>query len=312
METDNMNSIHHDLVKVSAPDLGAETFKSVSLDGDWQLVHFPEGEQRVTSPEELRALNIPPIPARVPGNVELDLVRAGLLPEPFFADNIRGLRALETHEWWYQRSFFAPAAMEKMRWKLVFEGLDTQATVWLNGICLGEADNMLVEQSFDASAALRAGAENELVVRIGSALNAARRYDYDAQSMSWEHREEGLYIRKAPHCWGWDILPRAVSAGIWRPVFLQPVPDTAIEQLYFYTIQATPGQDVPEPYAVPSHAVLGVRFQFRTPQRDLDGFALHFHGVCGDHTFDYHWPAEFIAGGCAIPIPGARLWWPKG
>ncbi len=278
-----------------------------SLNGDWQLVHFPEGEHRVASPEELRALRLPAIPARVPGNVELDLARAGALPEPFYAGNIRQLRPLETHEWWYSRIFYVPAGADKERWALVFEGLDTLATVWLNGICLGEADNMLVEHSFDATAALRPGEENELVVRIGSALNAARRRDYDAVSMSWERREEGLYIRKAPHVWGWDILPRAVSAGIWRPVRLEPVPDTAIEQLYFYTIAAEPESSMLE-----SRAVIGVRFQFRTPRRDLDGFALRFHGECGNHTFDYQWPVEFLAGGCTIPVPGAQLWWPKG
>jgi beta-mannosidase len=57
---------------------------------------------------------------------------------------------------------------------------------------------------------------------------------------------------------------------------------------------------------------LGVRFQFRTDALALDGFTMRFHGVCGNHTFDFEWPAEFLADGCRIPVPGARLWWPKG
>ncbi len=87
-----------------------ETF---SLDGDWKLVHFPEeaypAEAAITAPADLKAMNLPAISACVPGNVELDLVRAGLLSEPFNADNIRRLRPLETHEWWYWRNFFMPA-----------------------------------------------------------------------------------------------------------------------------------------------------------------------------------------------------------
>ncbi len=283
--------------------------KSLSLNGDWTLVHFAEGDHTAASPEALQSLKLPEIQASVPGNVELDLVRAGQLPEPYYGANIRLLRPLETHEWWYRRTFRVPESWVKPGSVMVFEGLDTLATVWLNGVMIGQSDNMLIEQRFDAGDALRVGAENELVVRIASALNYARSLTYDASGMSWERREEGLYIRKAPHVWGWDILPRAVSAGIWRPVRLEETPETAIDQLYFYTISAEPGMSLDG-----GSAVLGVRFQFRTPERDLDGFSLRFHGKCGadGHTFDYEWPAEFIAGGCTIPIAGARLWWPKG
>ncbi len=209
------------------------SLNTLSLDGEWSLIHFPEGSHSVSSPAELKAAGLPAIPARVPGNVELDLVRAGELPEPFYAANIRRLRPLETHEWWYTRVFQAPESLGGLPWRLVFDGLDTLAAVWLNGACLGQADNMLVEHVFDATGALRPGEQNELVVRLGSALNAARAYAYDAGSMSWERREEGLFIRKASHVWGWDIMPRAVSAGIWRSVRLEPVPPAAIEQLYF-------------------------------------------------------------------------------
>ena len=48
------------------------------------------------------------IVAHVPGNVELDLQAAGILPEPFYADNIRKLRPYEFYEWWYTRDFDLP------------------------------------------------------------------------------------------------------------------------------------------------------------------------------------------------------------
>jgi beta-mannosidase len=283
---------------------------TLSLDGDWTLLHFPEGKHGNISPEQLETISVPVYPAQVPGNVELDLVRAGALPEPFYADNMRLLRPLEVHEWWYGRVFQAPESALGTRWALVFEGLDTLATVWLNGAKVGESDNMLVEQRFEVSGALRPGQENRLVVRLGSVLNQARRYSYDAASVGAEHRDEGLYIRKAPHVWGWDIMPRAVSAGIWRPVRLETIPDTMIEQLYFYT--ADINNDPRSAEGDQGDALLGVRFQFRTTETELDGFSLRFLGRCGDHTFEYEWPVEFIVGGCHIPLPGARLWWPKG
>jgi len=59
-------------------------------------------------------------------------------------------------------------------------------------------------------------------------LREAQQHQYDASVMSWERREEGVHIRKAPHVWGWDIMPRAVSAGIWRSARIQRFPENAI------------------------------------------------------------------------------------
>ncbi len=274
----------------------------ISLDGDWQLAFAPENQFHLEGPDALDAAGMETIPARVPGNVELDLVRAGLLPEPFYADHIRQLRALEFNEWWYTRDITLPEVdrPDSLGWDLIFAGLDTLATVWVNGVEVGQADNALIPHRFDVTGALRPGV-NRIVVRLGSSVNAARRFHYDASMMSWEHREEGLFVRKAPHVWGWDIMPRAVSASIWRSVWLETRPPTVIEQLYYWTVDANS-----------EGAVLGVRFQFRVDQPLLDGLSLRFDGQCGEHCFAYEWPVEFVAGGCRVSVPGARLWWPRG
>jgi beta-mannosidase len=293
----------------------------ISLDGDWQLAFFPEADSPVRGPDDLAAHAPQMIAAHVPGNVELDMQAAGIIPEPFYGSNIRRLREYEFHEWWYAREFelptppaplpateggdAAPLPSQGMGWgrgsyDLIFAGLDTLATIWLNGIEVGRAANALIEHRFDVTGALRPGA-NCIVVRLGSAVNAARRFSYDAASMSWEHREEGLFIRKAPHVWGWDIMPRAVSAGIWRSVWVEERPPVAVEQMYYWTVSINA-----------EGATLGVRFQIRTDAATTDGYWLRFRGVCESHTFAFDWPLEFIAGGCRIPVSDARLWWPKG
>ncbi len=208
---------------------------NLSLNGEWRLYHFAEGAFPGVRPVDLATLGLESIPAEVPGNVELDLHRAGQIADPFYAEHVHTLRGLETHEWWYCHTFVGPDEPAGARWTLVFEGVDPPATIWLNDVEIGQAHNALIAHRFDVTDLLRGGAENRLVVRIGSAVNAARRFRYDAADMSWEGREEGLHIRKAPHVWGWDIMPRAVSAGIWRSVRLeQELPD-AIEQLYLWT-----------------------------------------------------------------------------
>ena len=109
--------------------------KPLSLNGDWTLVHFAEGDHEAGGPEALQSLKLPEIQARVPGNVELDLVRAGALPEPYYADNIRlaapaGDARMVVHAHLPGPGICGNNALEC----LVFEGLDTLATVWLNGV----------------------------------------------------------------------------------------------------------------------------------------------------------------------------------
>jgi len=273
----------------------------ISLDGDWNLYFFPEDTRHLSGPGELAAAGLTSIPARVPGNVEIDLVKAGLLADPFAASHIFDLRPYEGYTWWYQKTFKLPENQNLHAWQLVFEGLDTLAEVWVNGQRVGSAENMLVPHCFALGDLLAWGQDNQISVRLRSVTRAAARETYEPQDMSWEGRWEGLRIRKAPHVWGWDIMPRAVSAGIWRPVYLQEIPADGFDWIYFWTRSAGP-----------NGAVLGARFQVHCASPDPDGLRMRFEGVCGEHTFQYDWPLEFTAGGCNIPIPGARLWWPRG
>ena len=273
---------------------------TISLDGDWELAYCPEVGSKITHPDDLMQVGLLRVPARVPGNVELDLLRAGQLPEPFFGTASHALRPLEYCEWWYAREFVVPDFGPGTPWRLVFEGLDTFATVWINGVEVGRAANMFIEHRFDVGDALRPG-PNRIVVRLGSALQQARRHRYDVGQISWERRDECQFVRKPAHAWGWDIMMRAVSAGMWRSVRLEQRPAAAIEQLYYWT-QAVRDDG----------AVLGVKFQFRTDSPTLEGFVLRFRGEGDGHTFECDWPVEFIAGHLPIHVPDARLWWPKG
>lgn len=273
----------------------------LSLNGKWKLTYFPEGDACPKNPKELFSLGQKSIRAEVPGNVELDLMQAGIIKDPFYGLNSKGLRQYEFYEWWYEREFAVPAEWRDRDFELVFHGLDTIATIWLNGEKLGETDNMLIRHRFDVSKHLKCGSSNHIVVRIGSTMNAARDYKYDPVAWSWERRNEVLWIRKAAHMYGWDIAPRMVSAGIWRPVEIVERPANAIESLYYWT------HDIGE-----SKATIGVYYQFKTDTPDLNGLSLRFRGACGDSIFEFEWPVEFVAGRTLIPINSPKLWWPKG
>ena len=275
--------------------------EKIDLNGQWKLTFFKDGSHTILHPDGLSTEQIPSIPAIVPGNVELDLVRAGIIPEPFYANNIRQLRPYEFYEYWYEKEFYFPEDAPTCPWVIVFAGLDTIASIWVNGSLAGKCANMLIEHRFDVSNVLLRGKTNHIAVQIKPSVVHAMQYSYDAGNLSWEFREEGGFIRKAPHMWGWDIMPRVVTAGIWRSVWLEPIPENAIDQAYFWT------DSIDE-----KGAVLGFRYQFHTTASIEKGLHLLIHGKCGDHEFHHKHPVEFIAGGCRIPVPGARLWFPRG
>jgi beta-mannosidase len=273
--------------------------KRINLDGEWQLYGFPFGQYVIDHPDDLTSLNLSPIKAQVPGNVELDLLNAGLIPEPFFGKNFQDLRAFETYEWWYIRKFGFKSEAGSDKFQLEMRGVDTYGTVWINGVLIGNTHNMLIEHRLQVDNLLEG--ENQIVIRIKSAVNESRKHHYDPSMMSWENREEGLFTRKAPHGWGWDIMPRIVSAGIWRSIWIESIPKIDIDQLYFWTADISS-----------TSASVGVWFQFHTPDTDLSGYSLDIFGICGDHKFEHHLPVEFITGRGFIQVKNPFLWWPKG
>src|SRR5471032_1304423 len=137
--------------------------------------------------------------------------------------NIVGLRRFERSWVYYTCTFEAteqPGSPE-----LVFEGIDCFADIWLNGQLVHHSANMLIEQFVPVAGVLVAG-QNSLCVRIEPALEQAREpgHPYPPGLNAEGSGFEGLYVRKAPHMYGWDIMPRALSAGLWRPVWLRYLP----------------------------------------------------------------------------------------
>lgn len=98
----------------------------VSLDGEWELSYWPQPEKAVTDPAALSGIEVKTIPAKVPGNVELDLLAAGLIDDPMIGANVNKLRAWEGYQWCYTRRFDAPKLEPGQRAELWFGG----STAW--------------------------------------------------------------------------------------------------------------------------------------------------------------------------------------
>ncbi|MDF2720509.1 MAG: glycoside hydrolase family 2 [Paenibacillus sp.] len=276
--------------------------KTIQLDGTWKLFGFPQGSMKAGSPEELETLGLTPIPAQVPGNVELDLVVAGQLADPYTGDRILSLQPLERHEWWYVTEFATPAFHGDV--ELVFHGSDCIATYWLNGERIGSSDNAFIEHRFEISGRLRSmdsNAANTLVVRLESAVLAAMEYPYAPSMYALAHNWEQLWLRKPAHGFSWDIMPRAVSAGLWRSVELVVHERNEVEDVYLFTQEASE-----------SSARIGVYYTLRVEPEKLADLKIRVVGRCGDSVFERTDRAKFVANMLDISVRKPKLWWPRG
>jgi beta-mannosidase len=159
------------------------------------------------------------IPAEVPGCVHTDLLAAELIDDPFLGQNEAKVAWIGRGDWAYQLDFAWTDNGEQCA-DLVCAGLDTVATVVLNGVTLGETHNMHRSCRFDARPVLRQG-RNRLEVRFGSVYRYTDELRERIGDRPNSYPEPFNFVRKMACNFGWDWGPTLVTAGIWRPIGLE-------------------------------------------------------------------------------------------
>ncbi|RSM05103.1 hypothetical protein CDV31_009737 [Fusarium ambrosium] len=161
--------------------------------------------------------------AQVPSQVHIDLLANKIIPDPFVDANELKVQWVAEKDWIYRIRFNATSE-EGMTTALVFQGLDTFATVTLNGSKILESDNMQIAHRVEISHLLRQDQENELQILFESALIRGRELIHQHPEHVFHVRQteaSRVPVRKAQYNWGWDWGPILMTAGPWRPVLLE-------------------------------------------------------------------------------------------
>jgi beta-mannosidase len=175
----------------------------------------------------------------VPGDVHCALMAAGRIEPPFYDRNEDACAWMEEREWWYRASFAGPPPVgldERLR--LILHGLDTFATVYLNGKPLGRHANMFREAVFDVTTAVLPARENILAIRFDPPL---RRVGANGPDQWALFATERVWMRKAQYGYGWDFGPRLPTIGVWRPVELRRERCAVITGVRFATLELPAG-----------------------------------------------------------------------
>ncbi|MEM7298904.1 MAG: glycoside hydrolase family 2 protein, partial [Bacteroidota bacterium] len=165
-----------------------------------------------------------------------DLIQNGRIPDPWVGLNELEVQWVENEDWEYSMEFEVSNGMlKKHRHDLIFEGLDTYANVFLNDSLILSADNMFRTWKVPVENLLRIGNNNIRIlfkspIQINKSKLESLGYELPASNEPVEHKVSP-FTRKAPYHFGWDWGPRLVTAGVWRPVFIESWNEASIRNV---------------------------------------------------------------------------------
>ncbi len=245
---------------------------------------------------------------QVPTTVQKALVELGLRSDPHW--NTNTIDELEEHgepkerpvwfrrtrderrDWWFAKTFDAPASWRGKRLALRFDGIDYSGTVFFNGVSLGHHKGMFGGPDLDISGLVRFDGPNELVVRI------------DQAPETWN----GLLKGSPGFGWHYGHL---ISMGIWRDVWVRAEPDVAVVDPYVVTTAIGDGE-----------ATLAIEYTLdsRLAERAtvvVEGDIRRKGATAGDATaLRFRCEVEASYGRnkfrAEVSLPEPALWWPSG
>jgi beta-mannosidase len=279
------------LVLLLAGSVSAATaVRVIELDGTWKISGYDESGTR----------KIDAVDGRVPGQVHPDLQRAGLIADPFWRDQADLCQWVETYEWRYFRTFQLPKDFPRGWVVLQFDGLDTFATVLLNGKEVGKTDNMFIPHEFEVGRRLREGL-NTVEVRFAPAVASVKDKPHQQQFAVFDDTGARTYIRRMQCGFRWDWVHRFVSAGIWRPCRLAAYPEARVEDVFAYTKTLTrecAEVEIAVTSVLRTNRIALLRMSVLAPDRKT--------------VWTREMPAEQGVARFTARIPQPQWWWPNG
>ncbi|MCE5257896.1 MAG: hypothetical protein LLG44_02420 [Chloroflexi bacterium] len=277
----------------------------LDLGGAWKIKGI---DGRRGAPESYCAESIDErtfISAWVPGEVHLDLQRQGIIDDPRLGTNALNGRWIEEQYWIYRKGFSAPAeAVSAQAAWLIFEGLDLDADIYLNGRLIGSHHNAFRPCKVDVTGMLRAGV-NVLAVLLDAGLHGAGERSASEYLPGKDDAplHKRMWLRKPQYQFAWDWNPRLVNVGIFRPVRLEWGP-ARIDQVTIY----------PELTADHTQATLQVRAHLENTSKIDRRAALRVSVgevegcVCSQDIILFAGESAIEA---SLIVSNPKLWWPR-
>ncbi|MFC1762596.1 glycoside hydrolase family 2 protein [Planctomycetota bacterium] len=243
--------------------------------------------------QEARQPGIEWLRTDMPRQVAEVLLNYGRIPDPHVSKNAAACAWIWEQDWAYAKTFVAPPGQGPVLLRLM--GVDTVATVYVNGKEVGRCNNMFRRYVFDIRSSLKKDGDNVLlVVFTGPAKELARikrevklKYNIPANK----------YMRKAT-CDFTDYLgalPNFMKVGLFREVILDVPGSTWLEDT---VIRPTLNDDLTQATVEVLLNTQGLGAPLRYSLTDADGETVARGAVStNDPSFSF-------------TVERPRLWWP--
>lgn len=266
------------------------------ISNNWKLKGFNIGEVRDLEIAHPDFIDHFWISATVPGDVHSNLLAKNLIEDPFIGHNDMKCQWIEEKVWWYRTNFNWDKALEgNEKCELTFEGLDTYATVFLNGIEIGSTENMFIGHTFDVTRELRDG-KNVIAVKIDPLSKHVAEKKPNPGFYS-SYAKERIWVRKAQMHFGWDWGPRLVAAGIWLPVRLERRKTAKLDHIFARTVGIENGIANLEVNVKIETFIESDGLQVIVRLKDRDGCLEKFLDVTSEHNQ------------LRLEVEDPKLWW---
>lgn len=163
----------------------------------------------------------------VPGCVHTDLLNADIISDPYFRDEENRVQWIGEKTWIYSREFtVAPEVLTRPHILLCCDGLDTIATVRLNGEEILRSDNMYRKWEIDVHNLLNEGS-NTIEICFAPPLpyiekkQKSAKHPVSKSSIANSGAFARGWIRKEPCNFGWDWGATLITCGIWRDISIK-------------------------------------------------------------------------------------------
>jgi len=207
--------------------------KELTLSGNWSV-------KRSGTDFEISAI--------VPGDIYGDLMRNKKIPDPYYRDNENKLQWIGRSDWIYSRDFeVSKSTLDFDKVLLHCDGLDTIATVNINGNLIAKTDNMFREYEWDVKKYLQEG-KNEISILFESAEEYCKKRGEERMlpcsgqtkgyDKNWQyHLPHKInvplsWIRKEQCNFGWDWGPMLLTCGIWKEIKLIAYDSARLSDVY--------------------------------------------------------------------------------
>ncbi|KAJ7062793.1 glycoside hydrolase family 2 protein [Mycena amicta] len=159
-----------------------------------------------------------------PSEIHVELLKSGLIPDPYIGFNEHKVQWVGKVEWLYKCTFDFASQDKETHALLEFLGLDTLCDVYLNSDKILASDNMFQTHIVPLElSSLKP--QNTLVLHFKSAHLLAKELEAQMGRVRAGSTNLGdpsrVYVRKAQYDWRWDWGPELMTCGPYRPITLK-------------------------------------------------------------------------------------------